>query len=340
MRRIFKITVVLLAGLLLLGLWGCRKPQFTVTATLPKGLTDNYVLLYYASDARQGWLQDQVLVIADGKGELTGATVNPALVYVFHGAAEPAAIFYVEHGDKISIKGDNMNPLSWRIQGNEITDALTDWRLKNRDILSAHNAGKINASVAKYVAANPESPVSTILLLCYYDRGEDEAGFVKNWKLLKGKAAEPSWSDMVGRNDILTGYHAAAMKAGRMILRVRGGYDTVAPSKGGRILLYFGNNSTPERDEDIRELKRILKERRDSSKFLVVAISCEMDSSTWKYRVSQDSLKGAVSAWMPLGLSDSLARQLGVTALPQALEVDSLGKVKRVAHLKDVTAKK
>lgn len=317
----------LLGILLTLTCTGCIKSRFTVEFQLPSSIADSYSMLYYASDSEKGWLQEKVAVPQGGKCSMELLTVNPTLVYVFQGSLEPGLVFYAERGDRIELKGDNPDPGTWTVTGNDINDALTSWRLSNRDVLAARDSQRINAAVAKYVAANPDKPAATLILLLYYYRGEDRAGFDRLFNSLKGDAADPEWTNLVNRNDLLAGFEPSQKKTGALILRTyANGCDTI-PMTAAKTLLYFSNNGIESRTADIIRLRELIRERKDSASLPVVNVNMEPDSAAWSYQLRNDSLRGAVQAWMPLGFSDPDARRLGVAGIPYFIVIEKGGRI-------------
>lgn len=313
--------------LTLLTLTGCVKNEFQVEFKLPAGVNESYTMLYYVSDSEKGWLYDQVAVLQQGKCQLKGITRNPTLIYVFQGAQDPGVVIYAERGDKIEITGDSGSPASWAVSGNEINEALSAWRADNRNALSARDNKKVNEAVAKYVKANPEDPVSTILLEVYYDRSIDPAGFDSLFKSLKGKAADVCWMELMSRSDLLGGFEPLKQTAAPLILRTAGnGADTIGFNEQPA-LLYFSYNNYDTRKDDVSKMKQLLKERTDSGKPQIVSISLENDSSGWRYQARMDSLKGAVVAWMPLSFADPAAVSLGLEKAPCFIVVGKKGKI-------------
>lgn len=313
--------------LLLTLLSGCRKNEFLMEFSLPPSVSESYTLLYYASDPKTGWLYDQVAVITAGKGSVKGITRNPTLVYVFQGSNVPGLVIYAERGDKIAIQGDNAAPAAWSVKGNKINEALTDWRLDNIQWLSQRDGARINEAVATYVKANPEDPVSSLLMLVYYDRRLDPRGFDSTYKLLKGKAVDPKWTDLVSRNDMVGGYAPASYRTGSLIFRTAGnGCDTIR-FDSVPALLFFANNNYGSRKSDLKDIKGFLKERIDSTRALVIDVNMEADSSAWRYQIRADTLDGAVRAWMPMSFSDTAARALGIKEIPTYVVVGKGGAI-------------
>lgn len=313
--------------IMILTLASCIRNEFTLVFDLAGSINSSYTALYYASDSEKGWLREQVAVVTHGKAELKGTTRNPTLVYLSLTNTETPLVIYAERGDKITITGDNENQITWTVKGNKVNEAMSKWRVENRDVLISRDASKINASIARYVEQNNTEPASALILLVYYDRGVDPEGFDRLWGLLKDDAADQKWSDLVSRNDMIDGYVPMPATAGSMVFNTKAtGCDTVNPA-AAPVMLYFANNGSENRNADILSLRKALRERSDSSKKIVVEINMEPDSNAWVYRANQDTLKGAVRAWMPLGFSDPQARQLGIAELPCFLVIAKGGKI-------------
>ncbi len=316
-----------LGALMLLTLASCVKNEFRVEFRLPAGVNESYTMLYYVSDSEKGWLYDQVAVVQQGKCQMKGVTRNPTLIYVFQGAQEPGVVIYAERGDKIEITGDSSSPAAWTVSGNDINATLSTWRAENRTALSARDNKRVNDAVAKYVRANPDDPVSTILLEVYYDRSIDTAGFESLSKTLKGKAADVFWTELMSRSDLIGGFEPLKQTASPLILRTAGnGADTIGFSEQPA-LLYFSYNNYDARKDDVSKMKQLLKERTDSGKPQIVSVSLENDSSSWRYQARMDSLKGAVVAWMPLSFADPAAVSLGIEKAPCFIVIGKKGKI-------------
>lgn len=305
-------VVVLLAG--------CAGNEFKVEFGLDGNVDAAYRMLYYASDPRKGWVVESVVSVQKGKAETRLVTRNPCLVYVSSvGNGGPSTFFYARRGDDINITGDGRDPLGWSIDGNKINKRLTEWRLSHRAALSARGAGAVaalNKAVAEYVGANPEDPVSTLLLLLYYDRGADERGFRAAWSKLQGDALDASWRELVSRSDMLEDVPAEQPMPRAIVFNtVQTGCDTVTP---GRVpaLLYFSRTSCEDYKTHIDSLRRLSRAYADSSRRVIANVQLEPDSSVRWQSVRADTLTGVVQAWMPLGVSDPTARELGVRRFP------------------------
>lgn len=333
-------------GLPLLGMWillmtvaGCTKNEVKVSYQFPSDVNSTYIMLYYASDVSKGMIRESVAVVQQGKSEVTLPCVNPMLIYLSEGSRRLPVVIYAQRGDNIQIKGSNTNTASWSVDGNQINEALTDFRKQNIKGLEQKDGLLINNGVEKYVRANPESGASALILLVYYDRSIDPMGFENCWKMLKGDALDGKWRDLVSRSDMSAGYEPLSRKVGNVVLKTAyKGADTIYTDKAPSIF-YFSNLADIDRDSHIRILREILKSRKDSASINVVEVSLEPDSTTWMYRISQDSLKGAVRAWMPKSFSDSLANVFNLSSRPWFVITAKGGKVLYAGKDADKAAK-
>lgn len=317
--------MLLAVGALMLA-GACKRNEVKVSFQLPQSVSDAYNMVFYASDPVKGWYVENVAAVQNGKAEMILATRNPTVVFILGKGAIPRAAFYAERGDKIKIEGTDADPRSWSISGNKITDEWNTWRLDNRKVLFNDDTKGINDAVVKYVKANPEKPLSTLLLLIYYNRKVDEDGFRKAWNMLKGEALQPKWIRMVGRADLLSDAPEFREPVKRMIVTSAGnGVDTLV-FKGKPSMIYFWRDEDNDRSENIERFKKTAKEFSDSSKRLLADISFDPDSSGWAYRMRRDTLTKAVRGWVFRGESDSVVKRMQVPGTPWFVVGDTKGK--------------
>ncbi len=310
----------------ILALGGCGKNEIKVEFQLPKNVNDAYRMTYYASDSEKGWFVETVAAVQQGKVQMICATRNPTIVFIMESGSLPRAAFYAERGDKIKIVGDSSDPFSWKISGNKLTEEWSRWRMDSRGSLASGDSGKINRAVGDYVKKNPDKPLSTLLLLIYYDRRADEAGFQKLWNLLKGKALEPKWMQLVSRSDLLKDAPDFTGKLNSIILHTYGnGIDTL---KVGKLpmLLYFWRENDAKRNEGIEIIGNLVKEFPDSGSRMIADICFDPDSIGWQSVVRRDSLKKVVRGWNFRGETDSVMMRAGVARTPWFIIFDSKGK--------------
>ncbi len=321
-------SIVSLIILCILLLQGCVKNEVSIEFSLPAKVNDAYKMTYYASDKAKGWYVETVAAVQQGKAKITLATRNPSLVFIMGNDPVPRAVFYIERGNKIKISGDGNNPVSWMIKGNELSEEWSRWRISSRTALSSANGSKINTAVAYYVKKNPEKPLSTLLLLTYYDRRLNPSGFNSLWKLLKGKALEPKWIQLVGRSDMLPEAPLLPENPNLLILRSLGnGVDTLKLDSIPAIL-YFWRNADSERDNGINILRNLSKDYPDSASRIIADISFDSDSLSWSSRAKRDSLSKVLRAWEIHAEADTTLMRMGIERTPWFIVLDSKGKQK------------
>lgn len=303
----------------------CIKNQFKIEVSLPEDVTATYRVIYYASDSKKGLLREDAISVANGKGELLCITVKPTMVYIFTHYSQKPFVCYAERGDDIIITGKNDSPDTWSAQGNDINVALDDWRKANAKSLASDNTAAVNKAVADFVRKNPDNPVSTILMLNYFSRRNNESGFRSLMASLKGDAAEKSWRELTGRSDALTAVPPKPAKVSALLLHDIDNNSKLIKTDSTPSLLYFWNNDRRDYDAAIKSLRSLGKEFTDSLSVNLASICIDPDSIFWRNAVYGDSLKHVVRAWMPLGLADRRLMALAVTRTPFFIVLDNNG---------------
>lgn len=315
-----------MAGVLLaiMLLCGCKGNDFRVKFDLEGG-NDTYVLVYYASDSRNGWVLERPVSLSGGKGELKLQTRNPALVYVYDGARREVCVLYAERGDRITVKG-GADAWLWETGGNRINEELSAWRRSHPE--AGKGPGELrNKAVAEYVEGHREAPLSALLLEVYYDRSLNPGGYSLLESRLGGEAKSGRWGELSGRADMLSGHEGEDAPLRELVLNTLGsGCDTVHIGGGVPVVLCFLRNSTEGYDDYIKWLRKEVGERRDSASAVIAEVSFEPDSASRQYKARYDSLGGVVRGWMPLGAADPQAMALGVRSVPWVLKYDASGK--------------
>ena len=315
-----------MAGLLMLA-GACKRNEVKVTFQLPATVTDAFRMIYYASDPVKGWYIEKVGAVQGGKGEVVLPTRYPTVVFFPGSGMIPRCAFYAERGDNIKISGDSNDPWSWTVKGNKITDAWNDWRFANMKALKDGDTKAINAAVAKFVTENPDNPLSAILLLVYYDRKADEAGFRKCWDKLKDDALQPKWLELVARTDMLDNIPTNKQPVDKLIVASIGnGVDTLR-FKGKPLMIYFWRDEDEGRNENIERFRKTAAAFGDSSARILADISFDPDSSGWAYRIRRDTVKKAVRGWIFKGEADSVISRMKVPGTPWFVVGDKKGKL-------------
>lgn len=311
----------------------CSKNEFDVKFELTPSADGTYRAIYYASDPKKGWIVENVVNIQQGKAHLTGMVYNPCIVYLCRTSNAAQGLYlYVERGDDFTISGDGSDPAAWHVDGNKLTRQLDEWRAENRDVIVKARSGReadiapLCRAVDSFVTSHPDDPAAAIILMAYYDRGYDPGRFSALMKSLRDDAADRKWIDMMARNDMPADEPAIpAIPKSLVFATVATGCDTITP---GHLptLLYFGKASLQPYRDDIAKLRQLSRSSGDSASRIIANVSFEPDSMTRWHSVNVDSLHASVQAWVPLGLSDSQIKQLGVRRIPYLIVIDRKAK--------------
>ena len=305
---------------------GCSKNEFFLNFSLPDDISENFDAIYYATDKKGGLTIQAVASVMKGQCELRGVTRLPTLVYLTSKKSKIPLVVYVEKGNKILITGENIDPLSWKVEGNEINEKLTSWRTENLNTLQANNPREINKKVAQFIESDFSDPVALILLLCYYDRSLDENEYGNLWKSLSDIEDKEDWIKIAARADqmALTAPHPARIES--LALRsLNGGTDTLYFNGENPGILIFWQNDVKNRNEMIDTLKTLVKEFSDSSSRVIADINLDPDSIVWKNTVKRDSVKNVARLWAPTGLADKDVMKLKIGSLPYFIVLNKKG---------------
>lgn len=323
-------AMALLGALALFVFAACKRNQFSLEFQLPQAVNNAYTLSYYASDSRRGFMVESAVPVQQGKGKAELRTVNPTIVTISIGGYR--VFFFAKGGDNVKISSDEADPYSWNISGNSLNEEWSRWRIENRAVLSSGNVAQINKAVGKYVTANPTRPLSTLLLLLRYDRREDNAGFLKLWKLLREDAADGKWISLVARADLVSLAPLPApdfKKPLKMVFKsLANGADTVITGKVP-VVIYCWRGQDAGRKEAIDSLRRLRKLHPDSAQFLIVDVCFDSDSISWNSPLAHDSLTHTVRAWTPLAENDSIIRILGIERSPAFITIPPIPEKKK-----------
>lgn len=312
---------------LLLLLVSCGKNEFFLEFNLADDITDNYNVTYYASTPSGGVTVQAVASVMNGKCELQCFTKSPTLVYITPKRSNFPLIIYAEKGNKINITGENPNPLTWNVDGDNINVELSEWRHQNFEILSREDIPAINSSIAEYVSANSDNATAYLLLLSYYDRSSDENGYADLISRMRRVENRDKYLKLVAKADQM---ELAVMKPARLISFVgrttSEGADTIYMGGNNPGIFLFWQNDMKKRNEMIDSIKALTKEFPDSTARAFADLNLDADSVIWRNSIRRDSLKTVSRLWVPAGLADESLMKLKVGKIPFYIVFDREGR--------------
>lgn len=330
MKRVYLIIAVLLPLLMA----SCGKNQYTVTFQLGADQNSSYRLLAHASSNRESLMIETVVGIQAGKGTVKMSTRYPTVVFVFRGSEpQPITTFYAEKGDEINITGGT-EPLEWKITGNKLNEALTAWRLENKEILQRRDVKGINGAVAKYVKGHKEEPLSAYLLMTVYNRYEGEEEFSTLWKSLGDKAKPPRLMAALSRADMEEAMNPTtntkASKRPTIILHTDSAHISLNLKNKQGALLYFGGFAPDDLQtiDSLKKMSEIAGYPGDSGRYVVANIFLEPDSMSWIRTMRDDTIKGLVRGWIPLSYNDESIKAFDIRRTKYFIVTDSGGAIK------------
>lgn len=317
-RNIFLFSLVVLTA--------CGKNEFILKFDLPSDVTDNYTVDYYATDTNGGRTIQAVASVREGKCELKGFTKQPTLVTITKRNSVFPLVIYAEKNKVIEISGQGSLPLDWEVKGNEINETLSSWRLENNEIWKENLPDSVNNAVEKFVEENEFNPVSTILMLCYFQRKDHERKYTELMSLLKGEAKNPMWLRLVGRSDQLIHSYSYPARLENIVLRAYNkGKDTLIIDKKNPVLMLFWQTGYADRKDMIDSIKALEKEFPDSSR-IIADVCLEVDSLAWKNAVKKDSLNKDMKRFLAVrGMATPSMMKLKVDAVPYFIVFDKNG---------------
>lgn len=337
--RILKIFLFAL----LITMGSCTKNEFYLIFEFPEDINSTYKAAYYASNAGGGMEVETAAVITKGRGELKCVTYNPSTVWLFTAQQQlPSIIIYAERGDKIKISGLNSNPLEWTVKGGgKVNDLLTEWRVKNKDILrdaimnfirNDDKYGKaLNKSVAEFVTAHPESAASALLLTAYYDSSIDGKEYQKLIKMLDESGVSEKYTALMARQDLLNTINDESASVSMKDIIVQSylkNYDTLKlKSSPAPTFLYIWAPNDFNKETAMDSLRRLAKWRKDSASMIIADITIGNDSASWSFSCKRDSLRHTLRAIALRGFADRNMMDLSVRKTPWYIVTSGKGKM-------------
>lgn len=317
-RNIFFIALTFLMA-------ACTKNEFNLDYDLSREITENYNVTYYATDVRDGVTVQAVASVREGKCLLKCATKKPTLLYITQRTSKIPLVVYAQRGNNIKISGTEREPLTWDVETDKINKALTSWRKENIDVLLKNEADSVNLAVKNFVVENQEDPVSTILMLCYYNRQTNEREYLELMSGLKGDAKKTEWLERAARTDQMFHRYAYPARLYSVVMRSdKKGRDTLILNQRDPSLLFFWHTGYNSKAEIIDSLKVLEKEFPDS--ILLLADFClDPDSLGWKNAIRRDTLRSVKRFWVPAAINDPVIMKLKVKTIPYFIVTDKDG---------------
>lgn len=285
--------------------------QFRVNGEIEGKPTMNIRVCYYANGA----VHTIVTAAREGKFEFFGSAPQPAIVEITDYEHRPLARIYARNGETFDLSINREAPLTSVAEGNETTVRWSEFLRDNADVLAARDSSA-NKTIEKFVRANPDDVLSTLLFLTSYNSSLDPVAADSLLSAI-GPKARPS--------GILEGYN---LMISRLIAEtvdkpVRPFYydrrDTARlfdPADSKVNLIAFTNDDLEGYDSLADSLEKAVR-----GDIRVMDLRAANFKGVWY----ADTLKRVVGT-LPGGIAARGVDSLGIPSLPFFIVADSHGK--------------
>lgn len=302
-------------------LWGCGDDTtFTAEGEVEELGTQNMRVVYCAN----GSTNLLIVPVTEGTFEFKGKIDAPTMLEFYSANKSLLGRAYVSAGDNIKCKLFKNSPYKAQITGNEVSQRWSKWLNENLTIIARGDAEKINAIVTKYINANKNDVLSTLLLLTEYDSSlhSDEA-----MKLLSviTPDARPK--------QLIESYEALLDRSNNIKARERlsttsyfsstDSLKTFAPHETSYSIVTFSNHDS-RKDGELSKALRSLRNEYPTRRLQVMDISFDTDTTVWKKSIKSDSATWR-QGWVAGAASAHSIERLGITRVPFFIVADSTG---------------
>ena len=297
----------------------CSSNSFKVSAEL-KGLGSQNVRVVYRN--AEGGITDAWITAQKDKLEITGDCNSPSLLMVYNGMSVPILRLVVSGGDKLEVKGKITEQYNLEVKGSETMEQWNNFVVKHKSEYDSPSAVKLNTAIEKFVKDNPNSLVSTILVLIDFAPDDDDSRVAKLLNSIDENAKPQS---LMESYDII---FLSAKKGDTSIitlnlLEMTSDDFEVAKFAGDKpSVIYFWDKDmeTQKRDDAFEELKML-----DLTRVNIVDINIDSDSAQWRNTIASTQTTWK-HYWVPGSMMNSRLLRLQIKSTPTFIVTDSLGK--------------
>lgn len=318
-----KSSLLLLLLSLIALLTACGNSDEFVIECQIHGLGERGVELVYIDN---GTVVHKMFHPVDGKIKLRGSSADYTLAAVCPLDYGPLLECVVRNGDRLRVSMDINRPESLVVEGNKPSEEYTKFITANDSILTRGSTEQINALIGRYVAANPSSLASTMLMICRFRPYGHDMQTDSLLRLLTPEARTPNLTaslaaqvservSIPANNDVRILYLRPAL------INRKDTVERFSPTEHTMSLLAF--NSTYKPDSTLRTLKALHADY-TRKRLGMTEISFTPDSAIWRTQIQRDTVKWAQS-WIPGGPAAQQMRSLNVPSTPYYILTDSLG---------------
>ena len=301
---------------------------FTLKGTL-KHLDGNN--LVFVRDYPDSVVVDTIVANKDGDFSYKGTTDTLMLGSLYFNNGRSATAVFFNKGEKIKIDGDADFPDLINVKGNEINEALSDFKKSNKESLKARtkllqtfskegtvgsqtappkpNPGMISklsnlnfqltTSASEYIKKNPEKIASVMLIQSFFKDNESVEAMEKKLQSLKEPASNFFLTDQLQRYvDKIKSSQEGASAPNFVLKDANGKQFRYDQYRRKYLLLSFVSNDCPLCRKNQDELSDIYKKYKDKQVEILSVIVVEDDDHSRKLK------NGMKADWPVITLKD------------------------------------
>ena len=315
--RIFGAAIAVVAAMCT----ACGSDHFSVKGSFADGGTQNVRIVYGTDDG----FEVEWVTMSDSRFAFEGCSEEPTVLYVFNQQKRLLAHAVVSNGDDIEIEGNIASPYTAAARGTKVNEQWSAFVEENGKAFASADPTAADAAIEKFIGANPDNVVSTLLLTNDYSRLTDK----KKVESLLSKISTEARPESIMK-------HFYAMQAMQVeeakkeniqtmqFYTHRDSTEMIMPYRFAVSLLYFWRSDDKTRQSDFGSVRDFDKEL-GSKRFQVADINIDSDTVRWKNAIRRDSVKW-VRYWAVGGFTNLYLRNLRLTSTPYYIVADSTGR--------------
>lgn len=307
----------------------CSRPEnFTVEGETADS-SDASLFLNYFDGRAQKRVESRAV---EGRFKVTGVSRNPTLARLSDERGRVVAAFVIADGDKVRVKADLAEPLKSTVSGADMAEAYAAWVADNAVTLTRGDDREVNDAVARFVGANPASPVSTALITSAFHAAGHEREADSLLRLLDPAAlSRPLLGSFVDMLASQLSLEAGGTLQSRTYPASTGKMERFYPRESTLSLVAFTPPLTDGTDT-ITPLLHRLSESHPRHRLRIMEVSGATDSMSWARYVEADTTATWLRTWTPLAIADRQWRSFAIPSLPFFIVTDSTGSQRLRTH--------
>lgn len=337
MRHLLRLAAAFFAAVIAMSCG--RRDTFTITCETDRSLQRMIVFSYVDGTG----VRQSTIPLEKGKASLTVPVPATTLVSATLADGTYLAECIVSGGDNVKVKfkldsegSGQVSKVS--VKGSKPTDRLRKFETAYDSLIAAGYSADLNRAVAGYIDSHRDDPVSTVLLLRYFDARDRETGADSLLRLIDTQARPAA---LLRNYGAVTAPYLNPGDAERVynftLLTERDSVKTIRMNAARQNLVAFLSPGD-EGSKQTAELRRLWEEH-DTLRLQLIDYCLYGDSAQWRAATSRDSV-GWIRVWAPGGAGGQAVRRLNIPRQPFYILIDSTGRqIYRGSSLEDARRK-